>query len=221
MNKKKIVCIISGGMDSVTLLYKAIKEHNVASALSYNYGQRHSRELEFAKENCYKLGVEHKIIDLTSVQQCMRGSALTDTDNVDVPKGHYADETMKMTVVPNRNMIMISIAVAEAVSKSADTVWYGAHSGDHAIYPDCRKEFIEKLSEVTKIANYQSVTVEAPFIDIDKGDIAIIGKELKVDYKMTHTCYEGHADPCGKCGACVERAEAMKKAGITDPLVNA
>jgi len=218
MQKEKVVVILSGGMDSTTLLYKAHNDCEVVSVLSFDYGQRHKKELEYAKANCEKLGLSHKVIDITPINQVMKKSALT--DDVDVPEGNYADENMKLTVVPNRNMILLSIAVAEAVSCEASKVFFGAHAGDHTIYPDCRKEFVDKLSEVTKIANWQSVEIEAPFIDMDKGDIAIVGKELNVDYSLTWTCYKGQEKPCGKCGACVERAEAFAKAGIKDPLVD-
>ncbi len=213
--EKKAVVILSGGMDSTTLLYKVLAdEYEVKSVLSFDYGQRHKKELEYAKATCEKLGLTHKIIDLTSVNQVMKGSALT--DDIAVPEGNYADENMKMTVVPNRNMIMLSIAVAEAVSQGANKVFYGAHAGDHAIYPDCRREFVEKLSEATKIANYEPVEIVAPFLDMDKGDIAFLGKGLGVDYSKTWTCYVGGEKPCGKCGACTERAEAMQKAGIVE-----
>ena len=217
MNKKRAVVVISGGMDSTTLLYKVIKEGFEVSALSFDYGQRHKKELEVAKQTCDKLGVLHKVIDLTSVGQVMKNSALT--DDIDVPEGHYADENMKLTVVPNRNMIMASIAVAEAVSVEAEAVYLGVHAGDHDIYPDCRKEFIEKLSEVTKIANYHPVEIRAPYLEMDKGDILIEGKELHVDYGLTWTCYKGGDKPCGKCGSCVERAEGFVKAGMVDPTV--
>jgi len=213
----KSVTVLSGGMDSTTLLYKAIKDGDeVTSVLSFDYGQRHKRELEMAKKTCEKLGLSHKIIDLTSVSQVMKNSSLT--DDIEVPEGHYADETMKATVVPNRNMIMLSIAIAEAVSTGASRVYYGAHSGDHDIYPDCRKEFVEAMDKVSRISNYEEVEVVAPFIDMDKGDIAILGKELNVDYSLTLTCYNGAEEACGKCGSCVERLEAFEKAGISDPI---
>jgi len=212
---KKAVQILSGGMDSVTLLYHLRALGYEVHALSFDYGQRHKKELDYARAICAELGVPHHVVDLSSVNGLLKGSALT--DDVDVPEGHYADENMKATVVPNRNMIMLSVAVGHAVSIGAGDVFFGAHAGDHAIYPDCRKEFVAALSAVTMIANYQPVAVFAPFIDMDKGDIALRGKELGVPYDKTWTCYKGLERHCGKCGACSERIEAMEKAGITEP----
>lgn len=211
----KVVTILSGGMDSVTLLYLLKAQSNEVYALSFDYGQRHKKEILCAKAICEELGVEHRVIDLTSVTQLLGGSALT--DDIDVPEGHYADENMKKTVVPNRNMMMLSIATAWAVSLEADQVVFGAHSGDHAIYPDCRQEFIDAMTTVTKIANYHSVEIVAPFIDADKGDIATAGKDMGVPYEKTWTCYKGLERHCGACGACVERQEAMAKAGVIEP----
>ena len=214
VKNKKAVVILSGGMDSTTLLYKMIHDGFQCQAVSFDYGQRHKKELEFAKAICEKLSVGHRIVDVSSINQLLQGSALT--SDIAVPEGHYAEPTMKQTVVPNRNMIMISLAVGYAVSLEAGTVAFGAHAGDHAIYPDCRKEFVKALNKSTMIANYQPVRVIAPFLNLDKGDIAIIGKELGVDFSNTWTCYKGEDKPCGKCGACVERAEAMKKAGVKE-----
>ena len=217
MNNKKVVLVLSGGLDSTTLLYKLLDDGYQVFAISFDYGQRHSRELEQAQKTTASLAIPHKIIDLTSVNKVMGGSSLTRPE-IETPKGHYADETMKITVVPNRNMIMLSVAVAWAVTIEANKVFFGAHAGDHDIYPDCRKEFVDVLSKATEIANYVPVTIEAPFIDMDKGDIAILGKQLNVDYSSTHTCYVGLETACGKCGACVERKEAFLKAEMLDPI---
>ncbi len=215
---EKIVCIFSGGMDSTTLLYwlKNLAKYEIF-VLSFSYGQRHVKELEYAQITTKKLGLEHKIIDLRIIKELLKGSSLT--DNIEVPEGHYQEESMKATVVPMRNLVMLSIASAYAVSIKANKVFYGAHSGDHQIYPDCRPEFVEKLSELTKIADYIPVEIEAPFLNITKGAIAVIGKNLNIPYKDTWTCYKGLEKPCGKCGACQERNEAMKYAEIEDPLL--
>lgn len=215
MTKDKAVVILSGGMDSTTLLYDVMREYDVF-ALSFNYNQKHKRELEMAKATCEKLGVEHKVVDLSVLNQ-LAPSALT-RDDWDIPEGHYADKNMKQTVVPNRNMVMLSLATSYAISKDAKKLFYGAHAGDHDIYPDCRKEFIDKMREVIKVCDWKEVELEAPYWDIDKGDVAIKGKELNVDYSLTHTCYKGGEKACGKCGACVERREAFEKAGIEDPI---
>lgn len=213
----KTVIILSGGMDSTTLLYKLIAEGKTVKAISFNYGQKHAIELESAKATCAKLGIEHKIVDMTFLKELVSNSALT--GDIQVPQGHYEDETMKLTVVPNRNMIMASIAIGWAVNEDFDEVALGVHAGDHAIYPDCRPAFVEALNAIAQIANFKPIAIYAPFLNIDKGDIAILGKELGVDYSLTHTCYEGTEVPCGKCGACQERAEAFAKAGVNDPKV--
>lgn len=214
---KKAIVILSGGMDSTTLLYHVLAFKFEAYALSFNYGQRHKTELYYAKKTCEKLSVDHKIVDVTSINELLQGSALT--SDIAVPEGHYEDESMKLTVVPNRNMIFLSLATGYAVSLGAEDVFFGAHAGDHAIYPDCRPEFVEALNKSTRIANYTPVRIHAPFIHADKGDIANMGKELGVDYSLTWTCYMGLDKPCQKCGACQERAEAFKKAQMIDPLI--
>ena len=215
--KTKSIIVYSGGMDSTTLLYQLIAEGKEVKAISFNYGQRHSRELEMAKKTCEKLGIEHKIIDINFMRDIASNSSLT--GDIATPHGHYAAENMKLTVVPNRNMIMYSIAIGWAVNSKFDEIAVGVHAGDHTIYPDCRPQFIEKLDQLALIANFSPVRVYAPYLLIDKGDIAIKGKELGVDYSLSHTCYEGTEIPCGKCGACQERAEAMTKAGLVDPLI--
>ena len=146
----------------------------------------------------------------------MEGSALTDI--LEVPKGHYEDDSMKTTVVPNRNMILISLATAYAVTINADEVWYGAHGGDHAIYPDCRPEFVNKINETTLVANYSPISVKAPFINLSKDQILSLGIRLNLDYSKTWTCYEGKELACGECGSCMERLEAFTNNQLEDPL---
>lgn len=216
MEKEKAVIILSGGMDSTTLLYDIKSQGYDVYALSVNYGQRHKKELRLAKKTCLNLNIPHKIIKLKALNE-LAPSSLTRKE-INVPEGHYEDETMKLTVVPNRNMVLLSLATTYAISLKAKKLFYGAHAGDHAIYPDCRKEFIDKMREVIKIADWVCVDLEAPYWDIDKGDIAIKGKQLGVDYSLTWTCYKGRKKACGKCGACQERLEAFKKAGVKDPV---
>lgn len=208
---------MSGGMDSTTLLYQLLKEGKEVYAISFNYEQKHKLELTKAIETCKKLGVPHKLVNMTFMRDVASNSSLT--SDMKVPEGHYQAENMKQTVVPNRNMIMASIAIAYAVNLEADEIAMGVHAGDHAIYPDCRPEFIAILRAIAGVANYRPIDVYTPFLFKDKGDIAIRGKELGVDYSITHTCYNGTSVPCGKCGACQERKEAFEKAGIKDPLV--
>lgn len=214
----KAVIILSGGMDSTTLLYDILSQGYQAHALSVNYNQRHSKELEFAQKTCKKLNVPHKVIDLSVLgKELLSGSALTSKD-LKVPEGGYKEENMKLTVVPNRNMILLSLAIGYAVTLGAKKVFYGAHAGDHTIYPDCRREFVDAMKGVASLANWEPVGLEAPYLNLDKGDIAIKGKGLGVDYSLTWTCYNGGEKACGKCGACRERLEAFKKAKMTDPI---
>ncbi|MFX1274214.1 MAG: 7-cyano-7-deazaguanine synthase QueC [Promethearchaeota archaeon] len=213
---KKVVLILSGGMDSTTLLYDLIHQEKDVYSITYDYGQKHKKEIIMAQETCKKLGVPHKIINLTLLNE-IAPSALT-RDNWEVPEGHYSEPNMKQTVVPNRNMVMISIAVSHAIGIGATEVYYAAHSGDHAIYPDCRKEFISKLNEAIELCDWEKISLKAPYANLDKGDIAIRGRDLGVDYSLTWTCYKGGSKACGKCGSCVERLEAFEKAKLKDPL---
>jgi len=204
----RTILIYSGGLDSTTLLYKLINDGDEVSALSFDYGQRHKKELDSARDICNKLGVAHRVVDISNMSELMQGSALT-SKNIDVPEGHYENISMKQTVVPNRNMIFISLAIATCVSQKFDRVALAVHAGDHAIYPDCRPEFIEKIDEVGRVANYESIGVYAPFLNISKTEIVKIGRTLAVPYELTWTCYKGLEEPCKKCGACVEREEAL------------
>lgn len=211
-----VVVIYSGGMDSYTLLHLARSRGLRVHALSFNYGQRHVRELDCARAVCEAHGIAHKVIDIRAMNEVMTGSALT--SDVAVPEGHYQEASMKATVVPNRNMILLSLATGYAVTVGASAVWYGAHGGDHAIYPDCRPEFVEKMDAVCRVANYEPVAIEAPFMTLDKGQILARGLALGLDYGQTWTCYNGRDLACGRCGSCVERLEAFAANGVDDPL---
>lgn len=214
---QKAVVIYSGGMDSFTVLHKAINAGYEVYALSFNYGQRHKKELDYAAKVCANLAVSHKIVDISSINQLIGGSALT--SDIEVPQGHYEQQSMQQTVVPNRNMILLSLAVGYAVSIEANDVYYGAHSGDHAIYPDCRPEFVEKMNDVCQIANYQEVNIVTPYLDVSKTAILTDGLAMGLDYALTWTCYNGREKACGKCGACQERLEAFAHNQATDPLL--
>ena len=203
-----VVVIYSGGMDSFTLLHKARAEGLSVHAVSFNYGQRHVRELDCAREVCKQLGIPHRVVDIRAMSAVMAGSALT-SDDIDVPEGDYQEDSMKSTVVPNRNMILLALATGYAVTVEANAVWFGAHGGDHAIYPDCRPEFVEKMDAVCKVANYQPVAVKAPFMHLTKGDILAAGLQLNLDYSQTWTCYNGRDKACGRCSSCVERLQAF------------
>jgi 7-cyano-7-deazaguanine synthase len=213
---QKAVVIFSGGMDSFTVLNAAHRQGKELYALSFDYGQRHRKELDYASRVCKNLGISHKIIDISAINELIGGSSLT--SDIAVPEGHYAEESMKSTVVPNRNMILLSMAVGYAVSLGANQVFYGAHSGDHAIYPDCRPEFVERMNDVCAIANYEAVEIVTPFLHESKIAILKAGLALGLDYGQTWTCYNGRELACGECGACQERLEAFAHNGVTDPL---
>lgn len=212
----KVVVIYSGGMDSFTVLNHAIKKGHEVYALSFNYGQRHVRELDAAANVCRSLNIPHKVVDITAINSLLAGSSLT--SDIEIPEGHYEAESMQSTVVPNRNMILLSLAIGYAVSIGAEAVYYGAHSGDHAIYPDCRPDFVEKMNDVSLIANYEPVRIEVPFLRNDKAEILAAGLAMGLDYSQTWTCYNGREKACGKCGACMERLEAFAANQQTDPL---
>jgi len=218
----RVLTLLSGGLDSTTLLYKAIDSvgHNNVWTVSFNYGQRHKFELTRASELAFMNHVQNDIVDLTSLGQLFKGSALSDPE-VTVPHGHYAKESMVATIVPNRNSIMLNCAVGIAISYGADEVWAAMHAGDHAIYPDCRPEFVEKLNELVGLANAWENPVPkvvAPFIGIPKDAIITIGVKLNVPWEFTWSCYEGNPPiHCGRCGTCVERQEAFHLAGVPDP----
>lgn len=212
----KVVVIYSGGMDSFTVLHKAVQAGHDVYALSFNYGQRHVKELQCAATVCQQLGIKHKIVDISAINQLLAGSSLT--DNIDIPEGHYAADNMKSTVVPNRNMILLSLAVGYAVSIGANQVYYGAHSGDHFIYPDCRPEFVQKMHDVCQIANYEPVDIVSPYLQQTKIEILADGLAMGLDYSQTWTCYNGREKACGKCGSCQERLEAFTLNHTTDPL---
>lgn len=208
---KKSVVVLSGWMDSTTLLYKLLDQWKEVHAISFDYGQKHKKELEYAKATCDKVGCTHSIVDLSNITKLISNSSLT--SDQEVPEWHYAEENMKKTVVPNRNMIMASIAIGYAVNIGASEVALWVHSGDHAIYPDCRPEFIDALNQVALISNFDPITIYAPYVSgIDKGDIVIEWLKYWVDYALTWTCYKWEWSPCGKCWSCMERLLAFKKA---------
>lgn len=216
----KVVLILSGGMDSTTLCYDLIQQKHEVYCLSFNYGQKHVRELRAAMITTAKLSLPHEVVDLSEQLNPLLASALTRKD-VEVPFGHYADDNMKATVVPNRNMIMLAIAAGYAISVGAEAVAYAAHAGDHTIYPDCRPEFREALQGVLNLCHFTPIELHTPYMELTKSDVCLIGDILGVPYGDTWTCYVGGEHPCGKCGACVERAESFAYVGAADPLVTA
>ena len=210
---KDSVIILSGGMDSVTLLYEY--RDRVALAVTFDYGSNHNRrEAAFAKLHCERLGIEHLLIPLNFIHRYFKSSLLEGADAI--PEGHYAAENMKSTVVPFRNGIMLSIACGIAESRGLKNVMIANHFGDHSIYPDCRAGFVEAMSQAMSEGTYDGVKVFAPYTGISKTDIARHGATLGIDYTETYSCYKGGAKHCGKCGTCVERKEALHDAGVED-----
>jgi 7-cyano-7-deazaguanine synthase len=213
-----VIVLCSGGMDSVTALYWAARTHTVAAAVSFDYGAKHNaRELPFAVEHATRLGVRHETITLDFVNRLFASDLLK--SGGDIPEGHYEAENMKQTVVPFRNAILLSIACGFGESIGANGLVIAAHGGDHAIYPDCREEFMRAMGDTMRLGTYAQVQLLRPFIAYTKGQIAAEGARLGVDFARTWSCYKGGAVHCGKCGTCVERREAFERAGLADPTV--
>lgn len=211
---KDSVIIVSGGLDSITLLYD--KAETIALAISFDYGQNHSKkELPYAEYHCQKLGIPHITIPLTFMHQYFKSSLLEGAEAI--PEGHYEEENMKSTVVPFRNGIMLAIATGIAESHELKRVYIANHGGDHTIYPDCRPEFIDAMDKATSAGTFVDVRVEAPYTNISKADIVRRGDALGIDYAKTWSCYKGSEIHCGKCGTCVERKEAFAEARVKDP----
>lgn len=216
----KALVVCSGGLDSVTLAYKVANQGSLASLLSFNYGQCHLKELDFARQCADQLGVNHTIIDLSQVGEHLT-SALTPTtkNNTLIPEGHYAESSMQATVVPNRNAIMMTIAYGLAASQQADTVAMAVHGGDHFIYADCRPDFINAFAAMQMLAleGVANISLYTPFLHQDKSDIVREGTKQNVPFAQTWSCYKGLAKHCGRCGTCVERREAFHLANEIDP----
>lgn len=217
---QRTLIILSGGLDSTTLLYKVLSETNgdtsLVAAISFDYGQRHKAELHKAAATCEKLGVQHIIMDLTGIQAAFAGSALT--SDIDVPHGHYEDESMKQTVVPNRNSIFANIAIGYAISHNFDQIALGIHGGDHAIYPDCRPAWVDALSKLAEVCDYKQITIHAPFLELSKADIVKIGLDLDVDYTLTMTDYHGQEPADPRSSSSVERVLAFLENNAVDPI---
>ena len=217
--KGKAVAIVSGGMDSVTLAYLLDSEGYDLHLLSINYGQRHNKEISYAERCAERLGAAFDVADISGIGRLLSGSALT--DDLDVPHGHYAAENMAVTVVPNRNAIMLSIAYGVAVARGAKLVACAVHAGDHYVYPDCRPQFIRAFDVMQRQAvegfGHSNLYLYAPFMSKTKAEIVQTGIALKVPYADTWSCYKGRDLHCGLCGTCNERKEAFQIADVPDP----
>ena len=214
--KPKAVLIYSGGMDSFTLLHQVLQQGKEVYPLSFHYGQRHAKELAVAARVCQSLGLPHQQIDLRAITPLIDQSALTGSQAV--PSGDYAADNLAVTIVPNRNMILLSLAVGYAVNIGARECFYGAHSGDHVIYPDCRPEFVQQMDKLAGLANLDPIRIQAPFLHLSKKEILKRGLEMQLDYSQTWTCYQGQELACGECSSCRERLAAFAACGLEDPL---
>lgn len=217
--RETAVAVVSGGLDSVTLAYLLAEKGYGLRLLAFDYGQRHRKELDYGERCAERLDARFDVVDIRGVGGLLSGSALT--DDVDVPHGHYAAESMSLTVVPNRNAIMLSIAFGAAVAENARLVAAAMHSGDHYVYPDCRPEFMEAFAGMQQKAvegfGHENLELYTPFIQGGKEDIVQAGARLGVPFEETWSCYEGGELHCGLCGTCNERKEAFKLAGVEDP----
>lgn len=210
------VAVFSGGLDSTVLAYHLQASGDRVLALSIDYGQRHRRELESAQRIAAQMEMPWLCADLSALRPLLAGSSQTD-DAIPVPDGHYEAESMKATVVPNRNMLLLATAGAYAVSQRADALAYAAHAGDHAIYPDCRPEFADAMAKALHLCDWHDLLLLTPFVRMTKTDIVRRGASLGVPFALTYSCYRGGVEHCGTCGTCAERREAFKEAGIDDP----
>jgi 7-cyano-7-deazaguanine synthase len=216
---QNFVVLLSGGLDSSVLSYALSRAGCGLKALTVLYGQKHAKEITAARVIAARLGAEHRVVDLSSLQPILgSGSALL-SETVAVPEGHYADDSMKVTVVPNRNMLLLSVATAWSVASALDGVAYAAHAGDHTIYPDCRPEFATAMDEAIALCDFRPQRLLRPFVHFTKADIVRLGAELGVPFEKTWSCYNGREHHCGRCGTCVERIEAFSQAQIDDPTV--
>ncbi len=213
---QKVAVLVSGGMDSVVALHAAREEYEVVVALSFDYGSKHNhREIPLARHQAEQLGVLHEVIELAFMNELFHSDLLQ--SGGEIPEGHYEESNMKATVVPFRNGIMLAIAAGLAESRGAEGLVIAAHSGDHAIYPDCREEFMASMGDAIELGTYGKINLIRPFISLRKEEIAARGNALGVDFAQTWSCYRGGEIHCGKCGTCVERREAFELAGLTDP----
>ena len=213
---KSVVVLLSGGMDSVTAFHEACRNYRVSASLSFHYGSKHNdREITCAAYHAAQAGVLHRVIHLDFIGELFTSDLLK--TGGDIPKGHYEEETMKKTVVPFRNGIMLSIAAGFAESVDACGVVIAAHAGDHAIYPDCREDFMKAMADAIRLGTYAGLEIIRPFIAMTKTEIVRRGHAMGVDYSQTWSCYAGGERQCGECGTCVERREAFILAGVPDP----
>ena len=212
----KALVLFSGGLDSTVLATQMKRDAEETRLLSINYGQRHAKELNHSQRVAKHLDLPHEILNLSQLGAILGGSSLTDK-GLALPEGHYAEESMKSTVVPNRNMILLALAGGHALSLGFDTIAYAAHAGDHTIYPDCRPACADAMDRAFGLADWNTLSLHRPFVDMTKSDLVSLGTELDAPLHLTWSCYAGNEIHCGKCGTCVERKEAFALANVPDP----
>ena len=212
----KALVLFSGGLDSTVLATQMKRDAEETRLLSINYGQRHAKELNHSQRVAKHLDLPHEILNLSQLGAILGGSSLTDK-SLALPEGHYAEESMKSTVVPNRNMILLALAGGHALSLGFDTIAYAAHAGDHTIYPDCRPAFADAMDRAFGLADWNTLSLHRPFVDMTKSDLVSLGTQLDAPLHLTWSCYAGNEIHCGKCGTCVERKEAFALANVPDP----
>ena len=212
----RALVLFSGGLDSTVLATQMKQEAKETRLLSIDYGQRHAKELDHSQKVADHLGLDHEILKLPQLGHILGGSSLTDKSII-LPEGHYAEESMKSTVVPNRNMILLALAGGHALSLGFDTIAYAAHAGDHTIYPDCRPEFADAMDKALELADWKDLNLHRPYVEMTKSDLVSLGDQLHAPLHLTWSCYAGGEIHCGKCGTCVERKEAFELANIADP----
>ena len=212
----RALVLFSGGLDSTVLATQMKQEAKETRLLSIDYGQRHAKELDHSQKVADHLGLTHEILKLPQLGQILGGSSLTDK-SISLPEGHYAEESMKSTVVPNRNMILLALAGGHALSLGFDTIAYAAHAGDHTIYPDCRPEFADAMDKALGLADWKDLNLHRPYVEMTKSDLVSLGDQLGAPLHLTWSCYAGGEIHCGKCGTCVERKEAFELAKHSRP----
>lgn len=212
----KVAVLLSGGLDSTTALHWAHRHHEVVCALSFDYGSNHAaHELACARWQADSLGVAYHEIDLRSISAHLQSALLSGADAI--PTADYAEDNLKQTVVPFRNGIFLAIAAGIAESNGAEGIVIAAHGGDHALYPDCREDFMAAMASAISLGTYANLQILRPFISATKGEITAEGAAMGVDFEHTYSCYCGREKHCGQCATCRERREAFAAAGVPDP----
>lgn len=218
----KAVLILSGGLDSTTLGYLLKSQGYDLTCITFNYGQKQQIEIEHAKKIAEKLNAKHNVIDITFMKSFLKGSGLTD-DSIDIPHGEYTKENMQVTVVPNRNTMLLSIAWSIACVQKADVLAYGAQCGDHYLYPDTRPDYFSAINLALRLGTEDcradNLELIAPLLKKSKAEVVQLGQSLNVPFAETWSCYDSGNIHCGLCGACYNRKQGFIEANVVDLTV--